>query len=139
MKKLLLLITLLFITTNSYAKEVDLLCRGTYRFLSKGIDDKKSRDINFSFDDVRKIIITDGDLFCSNLEELKSEQYFTKGRIYRISSSVGKETQDLGYCSHSFDLNRHSGKLLTTKYETFEEFVVIQNGNFNCELAKQKF
>ena len=78
-------------------------------------------------------------MFCSNLEELKGKQNFTKGRIYRSSSTDGKETQDLGYCSHSFDLNRNSGKLVTTKMENSQGIFVIQNGNFNCELVKQKF
>ena len=139
MKKLILLFLLLFITNLGYSKEVDLLCRGTYHLISKGIDDKRSRDINFSFDDVRNIISTEGDLFCSNLEELKGNQDFTKGRIYRSSSTVGKKTQDIGYCSHSFDLNRNSGKLETSKMENYEGLFVIQRGNFNCELVKQKF
>ena len=139
MKKLLLLILLLFITNLGYSKEVDLLCRGTYHFLSKGIDDKKSRDINFSFDDVRNLISTEGDLFCSILEGLKGKQDFTKGRIYRSSSTVGKETHDIGYCSHSFNLNRNSGKLETSKMENYDGLFVIQTGNFNCELVKQKF
>ena len=139
MKKLILLFLLLFITNLGYSKEVDLLCRGTYHFLSKGLDNKISRDINFSFDDIRNLISTDANLFCSNFEELKGKQDFTKGRIYRSSYTDEKEPKDLGYCSHSFDLNRNSGKLVTTKMENYEGIVTIQNGNFNCELVKQKF
>ena len=82
MKKLILLFLLLFITNLGYSKEVDLLCRGTYTYLSKGIDDKRSKEINFSFDDVSERVATESNLFCMNSEELKlTGREFTKKRI----------------------------------------------------------
>jgi len=127
--KNIVLLTLLLSTITCNSKEVDLLCRGTYRYVSKGIDDKKSREINFTFDDVREIVITESSLFCMNREELKGTgREFTKKRIYSISETAAKTTKDEGYCSHSYDLNRHSGKLETTKIENYEGIVVIQNG-----------
>ncbi|QDC72506.1 hypothetical protein [Candidatus Methylopumilus universalis] len=140
MNKLLLVISLLFITNFSYSKDIDLLCRGTYTYVSKNVDDKRSKDINFTFDDVTERIATESNLFCLNSEGLKlTNREFSKKRIYSSSKTDVKEPKDVGYCSHSFDLNRHSGKLETTKMENYEGIVVIQNGIFNCELAKQKF
>lgn len=97
-------------------------------------------EINFTFDDVKEIVATERILLCANREELKvSEREFTKKRIYSKTETKAKDTKDEGYCSYWYDLNRHSGKLETTKIENYEGIVVIQNGIFNCELAKQKF
>ena len=50
-----------------------------------------------------------------------------------------KNTTDNDYCFNTIELNRNSGLLKSTKMENTEGLIVIYTGNFNCELAKQKF
>lgn len=140
MKKLILLIVLCFIANLGYSKEVNLLCRGTLSFNMTGVSDTKNKDLNFSFDETKETIITDGILMCINSSNLKSKtRQFTKQNIIVDAETEGKEPIDIDYCYHSFELNRNSGLLKTTKMENSKNIVVIHSGNFNCELAKQKF
>jgi hypothetical protein len=48
MKKLLLLILLLFITNLGYSKDIDLLCRGTLSYNANKISDTKKMDLNLN-------------------------------------------------------------------------------------------
>lgn len=140
MKKLFLILFLLSLFTNSYAKEADLLCKGSVTFIMPGISDVKDKELNFSFDDVRETVTSEGSLMCLSSPKLKSQtRQFTKQNIIVAAKTEDKEPADEGYCFYSFSLNRNSGQLETKKMENSEKIVAITNGKFKCELAKQKF
>ena len=140
MKKLILLILLLFITNLGYSKDIDLLCRGTLSFSADKISDNSKIDLNFSFDDVKNTYTTDSRLMCVDKVNLKQvSRLFAKQHIIIKNITEGKGPTDNDYCFNSIELNRNSGLLKTTKMENSESLVVIYTGNFNCELAKQKF
>ena len=99
-----------------------------------------SNYLNFYFDDVKDTItIKDNLLMCLNYQTTFDTRQFTKQDISLQRSTRGKLVQDVGYCLESFELNRNSGLLKTTKMETTRIGVSFYTGNFNCELAKQKF
>lgn len=137
--KTLFLIFFLFITHTSYSKEVDLICRGTLTLTSNSFSDKEKIDLNFSFEDTKETITTQGRLLCTKTKTKENIRQFTKQSISISSETEDKKPTDSDYCFHSFDLNRNSGLLKTTKMENSEGLIVIYTGNFNCELAKQKF
>jgi hypothetical protein len=140
MNKLLIIITALLITTNSYSKEVNLFCRGTLSIKWDKVEDVSKHELNFSFDDVKDTItIKDNLLMCLNYQTTVDTRQFTKQDISLKRSTRDKLVQDSGYCLESFELNRNSGLLKTTKIVTTIVGVEIYTGNFNCELAKQKF
>jgi galactose mutarotase-like enzyme len=140
MKKLLLLILLLFITNLGYSKDIDLLCRGTLSYNANKISDTKKMDLNFSFNDERKTYTTDSRLMCLDKKNLKGvSRLFTEQNIIIENVTEDKNTTDNDYCFNTIELNRNSGLLKSTKMENTEGLIVIYTGNFNCELAKQKF
>jgi hypothetical protein len=140
MNKLLIIITALLITTNSFSKEVDLLCRGTLSYNANKISDTKKMDLNFSFNDERKTYTTDSRLMCLDKKNLKGvSRLFTEQNIIIENVTEDKNTTDNDYCFNTIELNRNSGLLKSTKMENTEGLIVIYTGNFNCELAKQKF
>ncbi len=141
MIKLLFFIFLSLITNLVYSKEVNLWCTGTYDYISTSY----LRVIDFTFNDTKESVNTDENLLCFSNKGLRSVglksigREFSKKRIYSSSETGGKSINDVGYCSHSYELNRHSGKLITTRVENFQGVIITQGGSFNCELAKQKF
>ena len=140
MKKLILLILLLFITNLGYSKEVNLFCRGTLSINMDKVEEVSKHELNFDFDDVKDTVtIKDNLLLCRNYQTTFDTRQFTKQDISLQKSTRGKLVQDAGYCLESFELNRNSGLLKTTKMETTIIGVSFYTGNFNCELAKQKF
>lgn len=140
MKKLIPLILLLFITNLGYSKEVNLFCRGTLSINMDKVEEVSKHELNFSFDDVKDTItIKDNLLMCLNYQTTVNTRQFTKQDISLQRSTRGKLVQDSGYCLESFELNRNSGLLKTTKIATTIVGVGFYTGNFNCELAKQKF
>ena len=140
MNKLLIIITALLITTNSFSKEVDLLCRGTLSFSADKISDTSKIDLNFSFDDEKNTYTTDSRLMCVDKKNLKGvSRLFTKQHIIIKNITEGKNPTENDYCFNTIELNRNSGLLKSTKMENTEGLVVIYTGNFNCEIAKQKF
>jgi hypothetical protein len=140
LKKILLIITLFFLTTVSYSKDIDLLCRGTLSYNAEKISDTKKMDLNFSFNDENNTYTTDSRLMCLDKKNLKGvSRLFSKQNIIIENVTEGKNTTDNDYCFNTIELNRNSGLLKSTKMENTEGLIVIYTGNFNCELAKQKF
>ncbi len=140
MKKLLLVISLLFISNFSHSKDIDLLCRGTLSFSADKISDTSKIDLNFSFNDEKNTYTTDNRLMCVDKKNLTGvSRLFTKQNIIIKNVTEDKNTTDNDYCFNTIELNRNSGLLKSTKMENTEGLIVIYTGNFNCELAKQKF
>ena len=65
--------------------------------------------------------------------------YFTKDEIFTASYTEGTEISDIGHCESSLSLNRNTGTLTYSKTENISGSIVISQGSFKCELAKQKF
>jgi len=139
MKRLLtIFLSLLFITTNAYAKEVNLLCKGNVQMISS-YSEKYNKEINFSFDDKSGLIRTEQSLFCPNGIGKPESRHINKDSLETLMSTEGKTIEDEGYCNTLIYLNRNSGSLSYTKEENFKGLIVVYQGNFQCELAKQKF
>jgi hypothetical protein len=140
MNKFLQLIPLFFLTTISYSQEVDLICRGILSYNANKISDTKKMDLNFSFNDEKNTYTTDSRLMCLDKKNLKGvSRLFTEQNIIIENVTEDKNTTDNDYCFNTIELNRNSGLLKSTKMENTEGLIVIYTGNFNCELAKQKF
>jgi hypothetical protein len=138
MKLLAIFLPLLFITTNAYAKEVNLLCKGNVQMISS-YSEKTDKEINFSFDDKSGLIRTEQSLFCINGIGKPGSRHINKDSLETLMSTEGKTIDDEGYCNTSIYLNRNSGSLSYTKEENFRGLIVLYLGKFQCELAKQKF
>ena len=138
MKKLLLILVLLINTNNIYAVEKTLSCVGSVKIVGV-INDKFDKDINFSFDDVKQTYSADGMLFCLDKKLKTKQNYFNKDEIFTSSYTEGTEIGDIGHCESSLSLNRNTGKLTYSKTENNSGSIVLSQGSFKCELAKQKF
>jgi hypothetical protein len=138
MKLLAIFLPLLFITTSTYAKEVNLLCKGNVQMISS-YSEKTDKEINFSFDDKSGLIRTEQSLFCINGIGKPGSRHINKDSLETLMSTEGKTIDDEGYCNTSIYLNRNSGSLSYTKEENFRGLIVLYLGKFQCELAKQKF
>ena len=135
----IILMTFLFLSINSYAAEKTLLCSGIKHTGGK-ITHQESIDFNLTFDGANQRITSIPTFFtCEGFGSLPLMQdiKFTKDTIYY--SSKNKEGDD-GKCSSFFNLNRNSGSLKSTKIlgDSYDP-VLIYEGTFQCEIAKQKF
>lgn len=139
MKETFLLIFIFCVSNHVHSKEINLLCRGTVTIKSGTNSEIYKNDINFSFDDIKKTITTDRSLMCVNSQLKIIRQQFTNQYIEIDKETADKELNDNDYCLHSFNLNRNSGLLKTVKIENLQRVPFFSSGNFNCELAKQKF
>lgn len=139
MKKTLFF-TLFFLvaSTKSYAIDKTLLCSGIKHTGGK-ISNQGVIDFNFTFDDKKQSYSMPNFLSCEGFGSLPITQNikFTKDTI--SFDSKNKEGDD-GKCSSFFTLNRNSGSFKFTQIiGDTNDPILIYEGTFQCEIARQKF
>jgi hypothetical protein len=144
MKKILLLITLFFISTNNYAINKTLSCHGSVKVTGTHVLDNLSRDLILDFDEDKKTFSIDSSLLCNdNLLEVTDYKINKDIVLYSHKTKNGDLVKSEEYCESIITLNRYTGNLSSYKINKFGigslATNLIYNGTFKCELGKQKF
>ena len=150
-KKLICLISIVFLSNNIYSKEIELLCTGQEtHYKNSLLFEKSAATYTIIFDDVKKTIpiMTQGLILgCFQSEHTKSIKCDCQvtDRELKCEAALVGITNKSYQSKQSFVLNRYSGKMnnfnsSTSTDENSQNIYYSTTGELDCKaMTKRKF